>query len=135
VPGRCAIGDGELELHGAEGHTRDGMAIWIPWASTLLAGDYLSAVEIPMLAGDAGVDAYEQTLERLRPLVQAAEHVVPGHGPVLAGPDAGRVLTEDLAYLADLRLRGADASLPPGRRSREQRRIHAANAATRPLRS
>ncbi len=49
VPGRCAIGDSELELHRAEGHTADGMALWIPWARVLLAGDYLSAVEIPTL--------------------------------------------------------------------------------------
>ncbi len=47
VPGRCGLGEPELELHPAEGHTEDGMAIWVPWARVLLAGDYLSSVEIP----------------------------------------------------------------------------------------
>ena len=49
VPGRCEIGDHELELHPADGHTVDGMAIWIPWARVLVAGDYLSTVEPPTL--------------------------------------------------------------------------------------
>ena len=29
VPGHCEIGERELELHPADGHTADGMAIWI----------------------------------------------------------------------------------------------------------
>ena len=33
VPGRCDLGEQELELHPAEGHTADGMAVWVPWAS------------------------------------------------------------------------------------------------------
>ncbi len=33
VPGHCALGDEELELHPAEGHTPDGMAVWIGWAN------------------------------------------------------------------------------------------------------
>src|SRR5580693_254532 len=36
VPGRCAVGDRELELHPADGHTPDGMAIVIPWARVLV---------------------------------------------------------------------------------------------------
>ena len=32
VPGHLEVGDAELELHPTEGHTADGMAIWIPWA-------------------------------------------------------------------------------------------------------
>ena len=45
VPGHCGVGEAELELHTAEGHTADGMAIWIPWAEVLVCGDYLSPVE------------------------------------------------------------------------------------------
>jgi glyoxylase-like metal-dependent hydrolase (beta-lactamase superfamily II) len=177
VPGRCGIGELELELHPADGHTADGMAVWIPWARVLAAGDYLSAIEIPSLEGrgiaraggsptalgtgpsalgtgpsalgtgpsatgtgtsatgtgtsatGAELSAYLATLERLRPIVQGAEHVVPGHGPVL---DAGRALTvldEDLAYLQALHERGADAELPQGRRTRAQRARHAENVA------
>ena len=103
------------------------MAIHVPWARTLIAGDYLSAVEIPTIA-PGGAAEYEATLTRLEALVGACEHVVPGHGPVLDRARAQRVLGEDRAYLADLRARAAAASLPPRRRSREQRRLHALNA-------
>jgi glyoxylase-like metal-dependent hydrolase (beta-lactamase superfamily II) len=132
VPGRCDVGDGELELHPATGHTVDGMAVWIPWARVLVAGDYLSPVELPMLGeteAGAMLDAYLATLERLRPLVQAAEHVVPGHGPIIDGPAALRVLDEDVAYLRDLSVRGAEAELPQARRSQVQRELHAQNVA------
>ena len=87
VPGRLQIGippAHELELHPAEGHTVDGMAIWIPWARVLVLGDYLSDVEIPCFAEGGGEPAaYCATLERLRPLVAEAEYVVPGHGHAL----------------------------------------------------
>lgn len=129
VPGRCEIGEAELELHPTGGHTLDGMAIWIPWALVLVAGDYLSPVEIPTLnAGDA-VDSYLATLERLRALLALAEHVVPGHGPAVDGARALAVLDEDVAYLAALRERGEEVELPPGRRTSANRRAHLANAA------
>jgi glyoxylase-like metal-dependent hydrolase (beta-lactamase superfamily II) len=129
VPGRLGVGDLELELHIAEGHTGEGMAVWVPWAGVLAPGDYLSAIEIPLLGTGGAVEAYLDTLERLRPLVQRAEHVVPGHGPIIGAARALEVLEEDLAYLRALRGDGAGAELPAGRRSREQRRLHAANAA------
>jgi glyoxylase-like metal-dependent hydrolase (beta-lactamase superfamily II) len=129
VPGHLGVGDRELELHLAEGHTGDGMAVWVPWARVLAVGDYLSAIEIPLLGDGASVEAYLQTLQRLGPLVERAEHVVPGHGPVIGSGRALEVLEEDLAYLLALAREGAAAELPPGRRSREQRRLHAANAA------
>ncbi len=129
VPGRCGIGDSELELHAADGHTPDGMAVWIPWARVLVAGDYLSAVEIPTIHDGNAVDAYLATLERLRPLLANAEHVVPGHGPLLDGARALEVLEEDAGYLKELRERGAEAELPAGRRAKAQRRLHAENAA------
>ena len=127
VPGRCEIGDAELELHPADGHTLDGMAISIPWARTLVLGDYLSPVEIPTLDDPNAIDAYLATLERLRPLLARTEHVVPGHGAVIGSARALSILEEDVGYLAALRLSGADAELPAGRRSRQQRRLHAEN--------
>jgi glyoxylase-like metal-dependent hydrolase (beta-lactamase superfamily II) len=99
VPGRCGVGDHELELHPAPGHTPDGMAIVIPWARVLVAGDYLSTVEPPTLNDGGDRDAYLATLERLRPLVAVAEHVVPGHGPVLGPARALAVLEENAAAL------------------------------------
>jgi glyoxylase-like metal-dependent hydrolase (beta-lactamase superfamily II) len=136
VPGRCGLGERELELQPAEGHTMDGMAIWVPWAGVLLAGDYLSSVEIPTLGDTSASDhtgspleAYVATLDRLRPLVEGAEHVVPGHGPVLCSAEALAVLEEDLAYLHALAERGVEADLPPGRRTAFQRGLHRENAA------
>jgi glyoxylase-like metal-dependent hydrolase (beta-lactamase superfamily II) len=127
VPGDCEIGSRELVLHPAEGHTADGMAVWIGWAGVLVAGDYLSPIEIPVLGEGGSLDSYLATLERLRPLVAAATHVVPGHGPVLDSARAAAVLKEDVAYLSALRDGGAAAELPEGRRTRAQRHIHSEN--------
>jgi glyoxylase-like metal-dependent hydrolase (beta-lactamase superfamily II) len=114
VPGRCDIGDRQLELHPADGHTADGMAIEIPWARVLVAGDYLSEIEIPTLNDGGDLDAYLATLERLCPLLAGVEHVVPGHGPVLDRVRSTAILEEDVAYLSSLRERGAEAELPHG---------------------
>jgi glyoxylase-like metal-dependent hydrolase (beta-lactamase superfamily II) len=125
VPGHCEIGDAELELHPADGHTADGMAIWIGWARVLVAGDYLSPVEIPMISEGGSRDAYLATLRRLEPLVHSAAYVVPGHGEVLEGARAAAILREDVNYLAKL----PDGELPMARRSPAQRAIHAGNVA------
>jgi glyoxylase-like metal-dependent hydrolase (beta-lactamase superfamily II) len=129
VPGKLSIGDqSELELHPADGHTADGMAVWIPWARVLVCGDYLSPVEIPMISEGGSASAYAATLERLRPVVEAAETVVPGHGGPLSGPEALTLLDEDAAYVRGLGSDGADAQLPPARRSGRQKQIHLENA-------
>ncbi len=96
----------------------------------LVVGDYLSAVEEPS-AGRwvARSAAYMATLERLRPLVQAAEYVVPGHGPVLdsGGP---AVLEEDIAYLSRCATRVRQPSCrrgaAPGRSGQSMRRTRLA---------
>ncbi len=123
VPGHLGLGDAELELHPADGHTEDGLALWIPWARVLVCGDFLSPVELPMLSSGGSRRAYLATLRRLEPLVEAAEHVVPGHGGVLDPTRALAILREDVAYLEAL----PDAPLPLARRSARQREIHAAN--------
>jgi glyoxylase-like metal-dependent hydrolase (beta-lactamase superfamily II) len=105
------------------------MAIWIPWTAVLVAGDYLSSVEIPTVSASAGIETYMATLERLRPLIAGAEHVVPGHGPVLDAQEALAVLEQDSVYLQQLRDRGPEAELPRARRSAAQRELHAANVA------
>jgi glyoxylase-like metal-dependent hydrolase (beta-lactamase superfamily II) len=125
VPGRLEVGARELELHAAEGHTRDGMSISIGWARVLVAGDYLSSVELPVLGAGASVDAYLATLGDLRKLAQSAAHVVPGHGPVLDAECALELLEQDVQYLSALV--GGDAELPAGRRARTQRALHEQN--------
>jgi glyoxylase-like metal-dependent hydrolase (beta-lactamase superfamily II) len=120
VPGSIGIGEHELEVIPADGHTADGMAIWVPWARVLVCGDYLSPVEIPMISEGGSRDGYRATLERLRPYVAQADRVVPGHGAVLDAVRAEAILREDLNYLDTL-------ELPLARRTAEQRRIHQEN--------
>jgi glyoxylase-like metal-dependent hydrolase (beta-lactamase superfamily II) len=125
LPAHVGIGDAEIDLLPTEGHTADGMAVWVPWARVLVCGDYLSPVEIPMLSESGSRDAYLATLERLRPYVDQADFVIPGHGTRMDGRQALAVLREDVAYLEALP--GPDAKLPLARRSGAQRAIHAEN--------
>lgn len=129
TPGRCGVGSHELELHAASGHTADGMAVWAPWTGVLMVGDYLSPVEIPVLGEGGSLDAYSETLDRLEPLVAAADWVVPGHGEPLDSQRATAILREDRTYVRALAADGASAALPLARRTATQRRLHAANAA------
>jgi glyoxylase-like metal-dependent hydrolase (beta-lactamase superfamily II) len=125
VPGYCGLGSHELELHPADGHTVDGMAILAPWLELLVCGDYLSPLEIPTPNG--GIDAYLATLARLDALLERARHVVVGHGGTLDRARAREILLEDREYLESLRRDGTAAQLPSGRRDAEQRRLHAEN--------
>jgi glyoxylase-like metal-dependent hydrolase (beta-lactamase superfamily II) len=61
VPGYCALGAAELELHPADGHTSDGTSIWIPWAKALEDRAYVEALqrdpvsaELPLARRDGG---------------------------------------------------------------------------------
>ena len=96
VPGKIELGEEELELYPAEGHTGDGMILFARWCSVLVCGDYLSDVELPTWTDKA---LYRGTLERLRGLVADAAVVVPGHGAPMTPDVATRVLDEDIAYL------------------------------------
>jgi glyoxylase-like metal-dependent hydrolase (beta-lactamase superfamily II) len=96
VPGKLELGDQELELYPAEGHTDDGMILFARWCGVLICGDYLSDVELPTW-GDT--ELYRKTLDRLRPLVAAAQIVVPGHGAPMPREKALSVLEDDVAFL------------------------------------
>jgi glyoxylase-like metal-dependent hydrolase (beta-lactamase superfamily II) len=123
VPGHLGIGDVELELHPLGGHTPDGMAILVPWARVLIAGDHLSPVEIPWV--EDSIPAYLATLDRLEPLVEAADTVIPGHGEPLDSERALAILREDRDYLRAL----PAAELPVARRTGAQQAIHELNVA------
>jgi len=105
------------------------MAVRIPWAGILLAGDYLSPIEIPTMDHGGGAEDYLGTLTLLRDAVAGVEVVVPGHGPTIDAVQALRIADEDQRYLRGL-LQDGDAELPDGRRSAEQQRLHARNVAT-----
>lgn len=128
VPGSLELGDQELELHLAEGHTGDGMAVFAPWMGVLCPGDYLSPVEIPYLQEGGSIDAYRATLARLGALLdRGVETVVPGHGAPQQRDAALRLLEEDVAYLDALEAGEERPSLPKGRDTARQREIHAEN--------
>lgn len=124
VPGKLELGGEELELHPTEGHTNDGMAIFASHAGVLVCGDYLSNVEIPQVADRA---LYRGTLGQLRPLVERAEVVVPGHGSPQESADALRVLDQDLDYLDGLE--AGELRVPKDRDTPTQRRVHEQNLA------
>jgi glyoxylase-like metal-dependent hydrolase (beta-lactamase superfamily II) len=129
VPGHIGVGEQELELHPADGHTADGMAIWVPWARVLVCGDYLSPVEIPMFNPGGSLSAYLATLRRLEALVEQADQVVPGHGGAIDATRAAAILREDRAYLEALQADPESAQLPLARRGAQQRKIHESNVA------
>jgi glyoxylase-like metal-dependent hydrolase (beta-lactamase superfamily II) len=123
VPGHLELGDRELELHPAEGHTADGMVLFDRAEGLLIVGDYLSDVEIPWIHGSLA--DYRATLARLGPLVEEATTVVPGHGAPHDRETTLRLLDEDVDYLDALE-RG-EQKLPDGRDTKAQRGIHAEN--------
>jgi glyoxylase-like metal-dependent hydrolase (beta-lactamase superfamily II) len=125
VPGKLELGGAEIELVPAEGHTQDGMALWLDRARVLVCGDYLLPVEIPWLQEPGDRDAYLATLGRLTPYVERAAWVVPGHGGPLEPERALAIMREDVAYLQALP--AADAPLPVARRTRAQRAHHEDN--------
>jgi glyoxylase-like metal-dependent hydrolase (beta-lactamase superfamily II) len=125
VPGHVELGDRELELHPAEGHTVDGMVLFDRAQGLLIVGDYLSDVEIPWIHGSLG--DYRATLARLAPLVEEAATVVPGHGAPHDRETALRLLDEDVEYLEALERGDERQPLPQGRDSKAQRGIHAEN--------
>jgi glyoxylase-like metal-dependent hydrolase (beta-lactamase superfamily II) len=128
VPGNLELGPAhKLELHRTEGHTADGVAYWAPWTGVLACGDYLSPVELPMLSDGGSLAAYRETLTRLRPLVEQAAWVVPGHGTPLERERALSVWEEDAAYLQQLALNPQASAPPRSRANPRQRRIHQAN--------
>ena len=125
VPGHVELGDRELELHPAEGHTADGMALFDRAQGILVVGDYLSDVEIPWISEGGSLADYRATLARLAPLVAEAATVVPGHGAPHDRETTLRLLDEDVEYLDALE-RGEE-QLPEGRDSKAQRGIHKEN--------
>ncbi len=127
VPGALGVGDEELELHPADGHSPDGMAVFAPWLGVLCCGDYLSDVEIPLIAEGGSLDDYRATLARLSTLVERAEVVVPGHGSPHSREKALRLLDEDVEYLDAVEAGRERVRLPEGRSSSRQRQIHADN--------
>ena len=127
-PGTLGLGEHELELHPADGHTADGMAVWAPWARVLVCGDYLSPVEIPCaLAEPARATPTWRRSSACAPLVERGRRgSCPATAPRSTAParwpsSRGRALPDRLgaaAHAADCRAaRGRRREPPAGRRS------------------
>ena len=129
VPGYVELGDQELELHPADGHTSDGTAVLAEFARLLVCGDYISNLEIPWISPGGSLADYRATLTRLVPLVERVETVVPGHGGPHGRDTALRIIDEDAEYLDALERGDERPALPEGRDSSRQREIHAHNLA------
>jgi hydroxyacylglutathione hydrolase len=79
----------------APGHT----ALWLPRARTLIAGDMLSDRELPLLETSSTTE-YASGLLALRPFVDRARVLVPGHGtPAIGSTRAQARWAADHRYL------------------------------------
>ena len=100
------VGDLELRLEHAPGHTASMLTIYEPVDACLWAADVLSDVELPMIAFD--LESYARTLARIAEL--ELRTLVPGHGnPTSEGSEIRRRLDEDRRYLDWLRGAVVDA--------------------------
>jgi glyoxylase-like metal-dependent hydrolase (beta-lactamase superfamily II) len=132
------VGELELRVEHAPGHTADMVTVYDPPSATLWAADMLSDIELPLICHDLG--AYERTLARL--VERDIDVLVPGHGtPSHERRDIRRRLDEDRRYLEELRSavsesvsagRSLDEAIalladPPAQRSLEDVEVHRLN--------
>jgi glyoxylase-like metal-dependent hydrolase (beta-lactamase superfamily II) len=90
------------------------MVVSLPDEHLLVAGDYLSSLEIP--AAHASVDDYRATLQMLVGVIERERplYVVVGHGKPHTSEEALRIADADLDYIEAV-LAYADAGCPPDR--------------------
>lgn len=94
--------DGSIRVFEHRAHAPGHLAVLLPDAGVLLAGDMLSDVEIPLLDTKA-VDQcanYLATLQLLQHLTKdRVEVMVPGHGTVARGDDIAARISADRTYI------------------------------------
>jgi glyoxylase-like metal-dependent hydrolase (beta-lactamase superfamily II) len=86
--GELTLMMGKLEvriIHPGAGHTGGDTIVWVPSQRVLFSGD-LVEYEAGIYTGDAHLEVWPQTLEKLRSLKPQA--LVPGRGPALTTPAA-----------------------------------------------
>ncbi|SDG41980.1 Glyoxylase, beta-lactamase superfamily II [Sinosporangium album] len=85
-----AVGDAELHVYATPGHTFDSVCLWLPHDRALFTGDTVLGRGTTVIAPEGDLADYLRTLDRLRELVGslAADVLLPGHGPVVADPEA-----------------------------------------------
>ncbi|WP_352303606.1 MBL fold metallo-hydrolase [Kineosporia sp. NBRC 101731] len=106
-----------LEVVATPGHTADSLSFLLPRSGSLLTGDTVLGRGTTVVAHpDGRLDAYLNSLERLRDLSGSAElrYLLPGHGPVLEQP--GLVVDRYLAHRRQ-RLEQVRAAVDAGART------------------
>lgn len=98
-PSEADLGPWHAVFRAGRGHTEDGLLISFPEEGLLVAGDYLSALEIP--AAYVSVVDYRATLHTLIGVIERERpaHVVVGHGPPHTADGALRIADQDLDYI------------------------------------
>lgn len=127
---RLDLASREIVLHQHDAHARGHLAVEIPDAGVLLAGDMLSDIELPYPdAEEPDLGLYLDGLDRLAPVVARCTIVVPGHGTPTQRPMAR--LDADRRYL-DAVLSGSPIDDPrlanEGMREIHQRTVEQAKA-------
>jgi len=117
-------------LHAHDAHARGHLAVEIPDAGVLIAGDMLSDIELPYPdADEPDLALYLDGLDRLAPVVSRCTVLVPGHGSPTHDPVAR--LDADRRYL-DAVLSGSPVDDPrlanEGMREIHQRTVEQAKA-------
>ena len=90
-------GDETVELVVHDGHAPGNTVVLLAERGVLLAGDMLSAVELPLPFSPDNLPVYLDALDRLAPVVRRAKVLVPGHGHPTYNPLAR--LDADRHYL------------------------------------
>lgn len=81
LPDPFGAGAGEpVRLIVHDGHAPGHTAVWLPERGTLLAGDMLSDIELPLPFHPDDLAGYLAALDALAPIVADADVLVPGHG-------------------------------------------------------
>ena len=109
------IGDRRVELMhpGGPAHTTGDLVVWLPDEAVLYSGDLVFSGLTPLVLMGSVTGALNAIdwLESLEPRI-----LVPGHGPVLTGPDIARVLDEHRRYyrlVLDVADKGISQGLTP----------------------
>jgi glyoxylase-like metal-dependent hydrolase (beta-lactamase superfamily II) len=109
VPGDAPDDQEPVQLIVHDGHAPGHTAVWLPERGTLLAGDMLSDIELPLPFNPDDLAGYLAALDALAPIVARAEVLIPGHGHPTDRPIDR--LDADRAYL-DAVLAGRDPDDP-----------------------
>lgn len=92
-----------LTFYHAPGHTREGMMVVFEPAGVLIAGDYLSDVEFPLI--EDSLSAYRKTMSKIDRIMRSHQikWMIPGHGTVATSAAEIKLRqAQSIEYLDDL---------------------------------